>query len=390
MAVGLLLLAATINDQSASAQTWTQTSATYYNYWGCVASSVDGNLLVVGVVRILNRSPDPPMVISTNAGVNWTTNNTYNFYSIASSADGIRLAAITQLGVFTSTNSGSTWMTNNLPQVIWNSIASSADGNKLVVVGNPGARIYTSSDSGNTWRSNNVPNSAWTSVASSADGSKLIAMGINSIWTSTNSGNSWISTNFPYYLYFDSVAASADGSKLVAAVGDGPELNYPGPIYTSTDSGNTWNSNNVPILSWTGVASSADGSKLVAVAYNGNIYTSTNSGSTWTSNNVSSELWTGVASSADGGKLIAVAYNGGVWTKQTTPAPEINIASGNGDTTFSWIVPSTNFVLQENSDLTTTDWLTLTNTPTLDLSNLNDEVVLSPSNSSGFFRLVAQ
>ncbi len=88
--------------------------------------------------------------------------------------------------------------------------------------------------------------------------------------------------------------------------------------------------------------------------------------------------------------MIAAAYNGGVWTLQTPPTPQLNVALSDTNLVFSWIVPSTNFVLQENSDLTTTDWLTLTNTPTLNLSNLNDEVVLPPTNNGGFFRLVAQ
>jgi hypothetical protein len=376
---------------SAFAQSWTQTSAKVNNYWGCAASSADGNIILAGVTRTLVAVPDPPMLISTNSGVNWATNYPYYFYSICSSADATKLAGITRtFGVLTSTNSGSNWMTNNLPQAFWNSIASSADGSKLVVAGNTGVGIYTSHDSGNTWKTSNVPDVAWMAVASSADGSRLVALGQNYISTSTNSGNTWTSTNFPDYLYWDSVAASADGSKLVASVGYGRELNYPGPIYTSSDSGNTWKSNNAPILWWTSVASSADGCKLVAVAYNGNIYTSTDSGDNWTSNSVTSEPWTGVASSADGGKLVAVAYNGGVWTKQTTQPPKMNITSSNSDRTLSWIIPSTNFVLQQNPDLTTSDWTTLTNTPTLNLSNLNDEIILSASNTSSFFRLMAQ
>jgi hypothetical protein len=53
-------------------------------------------------------------------------------------------------------------------------------------------------------------------------------------------------------------------------------------------------------------------------------------------------------------------------------------------------VPSTNFVLQQNPDLTAIGWENLTNTPVLNLTNLQNEVILSPSNSSGFFRLISQ
>jgi photosystem II stability/assembly factor-like uncharacterized protein len=61
------------------------------------------------------------------------------------------------------------------------------------------------------------------------------------------------------------VASSADGSKLVAAGSSGP-------IYTSTDSGLTWQTqeNSRPYSS---CASSADGSRLAVAHQGGQIYT---------------------------------------------------------------------------------------------------------------------
>jgi hypothetical protein len=64
---------------------------------------------------------------------------------------------------------------------------------------------------------------------------------------------------------------------------------------------------------WQGVASSADGSKLVAVVYGGQIYTSTDSGVTWTPRD-SNRNWWAVASSADGSKLVAVVDGGQIYT----------------------------------------------------------------------------
>jgi hypothetical protein len=85
------------------------------------------------------------------------------------------------------------------------------------------------------------------------------------------------------------VASSVDGSKLVAAV-YGSSFN--GTILTSTNSGAGWISNNVPGDSWRCVASSADGKILAALAPSESVlvnscllYTSTNSGTTWLSNN---------------------------------------------------------------------------------------------------------
>ena len=106
------------------------------------------------------------------------------------------------------------------------------------------------------------------------------------------------------------------------------------------------------------------------------------------SNSAPVQNWTSVASSSDGGKLVASAgsFNGGgIWTLQTTPAPQINITPTNGNLTLSWIVPSTNFVMQQSSDLSS--WTDMTNTPVLNLANLQNEVVVSPTNGSGFYRL---
>jgi hypothetical protein len=191
------------------------------------------------------------------------------------------------------------------------------------------------------------------------------------------------------------VASSADGSKLVAASGVAflpPHPDY-GGIYTSTNFGMTWTSNNVPFAQWQRVASSADGTKLIAaaIAPSGLIYTSTNSGATWTSNNVPSKSWSGVASSADGAKLVAVAVGdqsirpSPIYTLQTILMPQLNLSPTNSNLTLSWIIPSTNFVLQQSADLIS--WSDVTNAPALNLTNLQNQVTLSASNSSGFYRL---
>jgi hypothetical protein len=109
------------------------------------------------------------------------------------------------------------------------------------------------------------------------------------------------------------VASSADGTKLVA-VNWGASLD--GHIYTSTDSGVTWSANNnAPSAVWSSVASSADGTKLVAAANGVGIYTSTDSGVTWSANNNAPPAgWASLASSADGTKLVAMDGNGAIWT----------------------------------------------------------------------------
>jgi hypothetical protein len=96
------------------------------------------------------------------------------------------------------------------------------------------------------------------------------------------------------------VASSFDGVKLVAAVGGLPNA---GKIYTSSDSGQSWLPRDTD-RNWVGVASSADGAKLIAAAANDYIYLSTDSGATWIPQMVLSSGWSSVASSADGSVLM--------------------------------------------------------------------------------------
>jgi hypothetical protein len=383
---------------SALSQTWTQTNAPNTT-WLSVASSADGTKLIAGTF-------DGAVYTSTNSGVTWTSNNVAvaTWTSVGISADGTRLVAVNVSPgtIYTSTNSGMTWAQSvNAPVTNWFCVASSADGTKLVA--GAGGRSWTngpicvSTNSGATWTQSTAPIRYWTSVALSADGMKMAATdGGNStnggsIYISTDSGTHWAPASAPSNLPWSGIASSADGSKLVAVslpflVNTSPVLV---PIYTSTDSGLTWVSNNVSAGGWVSVASSADGSKLVAVEEQNasNILTSTDSGATWTSSGVPDNLLNSVASSADGGKLIAVSLSGGIYTSQFIPAPWMNIASINNNLVLSWIGPSTNFMLQQNLDLTTTNWVDVTNTPALNLSNLKDEVTLPVPAGSGFYRL---
>jgi len=76
------------------------------------------------------------------------------------------------------------------------------------------------------------------------------------------------------------VASSSDGTKLIAVASQHSydEGDY---IYTSWDSGVTWTQRGTQ-QTWASVASSADGTMLVAAANHGNLYTSSDSGATWT------------------------------------------------------------------------------------------------------------
>lgn len=116
-------------------------------------------------------------------------------------------------------------------------------------------------------------------------------------------GSTWRSTGPA--LDWRAVASSADGSRLIAA-------GWNEHLYTSVDGGATWMAREAS-RTWSGVTSSADGSKLVAAERGGQIHTSTDFGDTWTPR-ASALEWSAVASSADGTKLVAAVYGGQIHT----------------------------------------------------------------------------
>lgn len=300
--------------------------------WQAIASSADGTKLVAAY----NRG----IFTSTDSGATWTsrtTSDSYDWQYLTSSADGTKLAGVISSGrIFTSNDSGTTW-TERENKRNWVAITSSADGSKLAAVTSGGiysGQVYRSVDSGVTWTKAVLSDKPWRSIASSADGTKLAAAAAGSgtpgkIYTSTDSGVSWIAREQDRN--WRSIASSGDGTKLVAVVGAGR-------IYTSTDSGASWTERESD-RNWWSVTSSSDGSKLAAVTYEGQIYTSSDSGVSWTAVQ-SSRKWTAIASSADGSKLTAVVFFGSIYTytapvtKSTTAAGKYDCVSGQ-DVTFS-------------------------------------------------------
>lgn len=370
-------------------QTWSQTTAPATN-WVSVASSADGSVLVAAASKTQFGSAfgvAGPIYTSTDSGNSWALINAPQrvWSSAAISANGSNwvLAAYYSPYVYSSTNFGNGWTSNNL-RLFGNfpvPVASSADGKHFLIAADDD--IYTSSNSGNNWVSNNITGFESFAAASSADGTKLAAAGPylvtdnRLILVSTNSGNSWTSNNLAFGP--SSLAFSADGSKLFASTSS--------TIYLSTDQGNTWTSNGVP-ASCRFIVVSADGTTLAAATSAG-VYTSSDSGATWDINQPS-PIASSLAMSADGDKLVAVVNGGGIWTLQTTPAPQVGLAANRNQITLSWVVPSTNFVLQQNADLTATNWSNVTNPPVLNLTNLQNQATLPAPPGNAFFRLQTQ
>jgi hypothetical protein len=129
---------------------------------------------------------------------------------------------------------------------------------------------------------------------------------------------------------------------------------------------------------------------MAATIFEGGIFISTNSGKiwTWTGSSAPPSYWGGIAFSADGANMVAAVgpeAKGGIYIRKSIVMPQLNIAHSTTNLLLSWIIPSTNFVMQQSSNLIS--WSTVTNTPTLNLTNLQNQVTLALSNKSGFYRL---
>ncbi|MBF0102389.1 MAG: DUF1566 domain-containing protein, partial [Desulfobacterales bacterium] len=285
---------------------FTERNVTGSRYWYRIASSTDGMKLAAVVEGFIYTS--------TNGGVDWTERLGIPgafWTTIASSDDGTNLVAgDLNSRIYTSTDSGATWTQQTSPfSGIWQSIASSSTGEKLAAVSIELAvgYIYTSLDFGVNWtRRDAAGQRDWVSIASSSDGTMLAAI-VNGgyIYTSTNSGTSWTDRKNDAGRAWSSITSSADGTKLVAVVNGGS-------IYTSTNSGVDWSAKANPGISL--IVSSSDGGRLNGAIYNGTSYTSTDFGDSWTQTNVTNREYYYLASSSDGTKLAAAVANDSIYT----------------------------------------------------------------------------
>lgn len=194
-----------------SGATWTKTKATNQE-WYAVASSADGKRLVAAGGNIIPYTTYTRYIyLSTNSGASWQLSPLFGseWESLASSADGLHLIAADYSGlgsVYTSADGGNTWVSNSVSAISlghsWSAVAMSADGKKMAAGDwdEGPAALYTSTDSGLIWQSNNAPLVAWESLAMSADGNRITGVvgyggGIYSVQNPTSPALQLVRTN---------------------------------------------------------------------------------------------------------------------------------------------------------------------------------------------------
>jgi len=205
-----------------SGSTWNEyTSSLAYN-WESIAGSADGiKLFMCNQDGYINRSDDSGNSSSVDLSI-----DIFNFksvLSITSSSNGTRLAVSGNNLVYTSADGGSSWTAHNdMEGHEYSSIASSADGTRLAVCAVNGY-IYTSVDSGSIWTENTAAGKRyWQFITSSSDGTKIAACASNGyIYTSTDGGLTWIQQDHAGIRDWESITMTPDGSKIAACVNNG-------------------------------------------------------------------------------------------------------------------------------------------------------------------------
>lgn len=261
----------------------------------------------------------------------------------------------------------------------------SPDGKNIVASDSATDVLLISQDGGSTWRTNMPASLAWIKVVISGDGTKIVAAPRQGpLYMSFDGGNSWASNSLgAMFPDWGTISSSVDGARLLAAIGGNG-----GALYTTTNFSGLWISNAVPLGVWTSSASSADGMTLLGANYP-TIYCTTNGGVNWKTNSLPKSTYA-VAMSADGSRWFAAGFPGGIYTLQNIPAPLLKTSISNDQIALSWVLPATNFILQQTSDLAGTNWITISNSPTFNPTNLQNQLTIPMSGNSGFFRLSTQ
>ena len=161
---------------------------------------------------------------------------------------------------------------------------------------------------GDTFKIAGVGAAGW--ILSQNAGQQILAGNL-----ATSVGMNWVQRAASGFGNWTGVASSADGTHLIACTSSSTA----GTIYLSVNSGVNWTTTATSYGAqyWSSVASSADGTHLIATVgdtagHSGLVYVSANSGASWTPV-LSTHPWIASACSADGTKMFAASYDGSIY-----------------------------------------------------------------------------
>jgi hypothetical protein len=305
--------------------------------WTKMAMSANG-MFQTAVLNASNNSNSGGIYNSNDYGVNWTFNSssltTVNWNSIAISSDGKVQVASYGAYIYVSTDYGNNWVNKYTCSYTVYSVAVSADGKYIsaITYGSNNTIVYVSSNSGNNFTNTTLINSLTLvlsygsvlvnpcNIVMSSTGQYQVctlfyitSSSQNTLWLSNNYGQTWnykiISTVTPVNDYLNTVCISSSGKYI--CIGRG---NYSGNLaynlFVSSNYGDTFTAtgpydNNG--YYWGGINMSANGQYIVAICPSpSQMLYSVNYGSTWTlANFAPSAAWQSICVSANGHYLTA-------------------------------------------------------------------------------------
>ncbi len=263
--------------------------------------------------------------------------------ALVASTDTTHLAVAGSGGpIYTSADGGATWTAQNSGTQTWQSLASSADGTVLLAATQYGS-LYVSTDSGRDWSvAGDAPGGVeWSAVACSPDGTHLVASGFNSgaganqLWLSADSGVHWSSESNLYNIRPTGWPTPTE----LLATGSANGLVY--GILASSDFGATWSliEPSPSSAGWADVVASSDGSHLYAVG--AGLAISSNAGASWSADPSFAWSWSGVATSADGSILVLTQQStGGVSVSRDSGQTRVSLDSGFVTASAAFVIAS--------------------------------------------------
>jgi hypothetical protein len=251
--------------------TWTELANAPSMYWGAVATSSDGQIVVA--LGLPSLGADQIVYRSLDAGATWnpvyTSAEELNDIAVSDSGDIVVIA--TSVGVLKSTNGGTNFSALAYGDAA-KTIDMSSDGLKIVVA-NDGSAISKSVNGGANWVALTESGTNWNQIAISDDGMTIMGVAKGNaagVMSSRDGGVTFTSANIGSTFADQATFAgmSDDGLVLIASsYGSVPQM--------STDGGLTWSASGLPAVGWTGFALSDSGVPtrgIIAITENARVF----------------------------------------------------------------------------------------------------------------------